>query len=80
MIFYLFITNQLLIINLLLTINNFIYYLIHIIFITLKYLISFQIQIYLCILISNYILTQYYLFKSFIIHSIINLILILLNL
>ena len=80
MIFYLFILNYLLIINLILIMNNFIYHLIHIIFITLKYLISFQIQIYLCILISNYILIQYHLFKSFILHFIINLILILLNL
>ena len=75
MIFYLFIFNHLIILNLIIIINNLLYHLIHIIFITLKYLISFQIQIYLCILIKNYILIQYHLFKSFIIHFIIILIL-----
>ena len=75
MIFYLFILNHLLIINLVLTMNNFIYHLIHLIFITLKYLISFQIYFILYISIINHILIQYYLFKSFILHLIIILIL-----
>ena len=75
MIFYLFILNYLFIINLILIINNLLYHLIHIIFITLKYLISFQIYFILYILIINHILIQYYLFKSFILHFIIILIL-----
>ena len=75
MIFYLFITNHLLIVNLFLIINNLLYHLIHIIFITLKYLISFQINFILYILIKNHILIQCYLFKSFILHFIIILIL-----
>ena len=74
MIFYLFITNHLLIINLILTINNLLYHLIHIIFIPLKYLISFQTNFILYILIKNHILTQYYSFNIFILHFIINLI------
>ena len=75
MIFYSFIINYLLIINLILITNNFIYHLIHIIFIALKYLISFQTNFILYISIKNHILTQYYLFKSFILHFIIILIL-----
>ena len=71
MIFYLFIINYLLIINLLSIINNLLYHLIHIIFIPLKYLISFQIYFILYIFILNHILIQYYLFKSFILHFII---------
>ena len=71
MIFYLFIINYLLIINLIITINNLLYHLIHIIFITLKYLISFQTNFILYILIKNHILIQYYLFKSFNLHFII---------
>ena len=71
MIFYLFILNYLLIINLLSIINNLLYHLIHIIFIPLKYLISFQIYFILYILIKNHILIQYHLFKSFILHFII---------
>ena len=76
MIFYLFIFNHLIILNLILIINNFIYHLIHIIFITLKYLIFFQTKFILYIIIENHILIQYHLFKSFIIHFIIILILI----
>ena len=75
MIFYSFIPKYLLIINLILIINKFIYYLIHIIFIALKYLISFQICFILYISIENHILIQYHLFKSFILHFIIILIL-----
>ena len=75
MIFYLFIINHLIILNLFIIINNFLYHLIHIIFIPLKYLISFQINFILYISIKNHILTQYYLFKSFILHFIIILIL-----
>ena len=75
MIFYLFIHNYLIILNLFIITNNFLYYLIHIIFIILKYLISFQIQFILYISLSNHILTQYYLFKSFNLHFIIILIL-----
>ena len=60
MIFYLFITNHLLIIYLILIINIFIYHLIHIIFNTLKYLISFQTKFILCIFIEDHILIQYY--------------------
>ena len=71
MIFYSFILNYLLIINLFKVINNLLYHFIHIIFIPLKYLISFQINFILYILIKNHILTQYYLFKSFILHFII---------
>ena len=62
MIFYLFITNHLLITNLLLVINNLLYHLIQLIFITLKYLISSQIYFILYISIRNHILIQYYLF------------------
>ena len=75
MIFYLFIINHLLIINLLSIINNLLYHLIHIIFIPLKYLISFQIYFILYIFILNHILIQYHSFKSFILHLIIILIL-----
>ena len=75
MIFYSFILNHLTIINLLSTINNYKYYLIHIIFITLKYLISFQINFILYNIIKNHILTQYHLFKLFNLHFIIILIL-----
>jgi len=71
MIFYSFIINYLIILNLFIIINNLQYHLIHIIFIPLKYLISFQIYFILYIFILNHILTQYYLFKSFIIHFII---------
>ena len=71
MIFYLFILNYLLIINLIITINNLLYHLIHIIFITLKYLISFQTNFILYISIKNHILIQYHLFKSFNLHFII---------
>ena len=70
MIFYLFILNYLLIINLILIINNLLYHLIQLTFITLKYLISFQICFILYISIENHILTQYHLFKSFILHFI----------
>ena len=76
MIFYLFIINHLIILNLFIITNNFLYHLIHIIFIILKYLISFQINFILYISILNHILTQYYLFKSFNLHFIIILILI----
>ena len=75
MIFYSFILNYLLIINLIKAINNLLYHLIHITFITLKYLISFQIYFILYISIENHILIQYHLFKSFILHFIIILIL-----
>ena len=75
MIFYLFILNYLLIINLILVMNNFIYHLIQLIFITLKYLISFQTNFILYTLIKNNILIQYHLFKSSILHFIIILIL-----
>ena len=75
MIFYLFIINHLIILNLFIIENNFLYYLIHIIFIPLKYLISFQIYFILYIFILNHILTQYHSFKSFILHLIIILIL-----
>ena len=75
MIFYLFTINHLFIINLILIINNLLYHLIHIIFITLKYLISFQINFILYISIKNNVLIQYHLFKSFILHFIIILIL-----
>ena len=75
MIFYLFIINHLLIVNLILIMNNFIYHLIHIIFIALKYLISFQTNFILYTLIKNHILIQYHLFKSFNLHFIIILIL-----
>ena len=71
MIFYLFIFNHLIILNLFIIVNNFLYHLIHIIFITLKYLISFQTKFILYIFILNHILTQYYSFKSFILHFII---------
>ena len=75
MIFYLFILNYLLIINPISIMNNLLYHLIHIIFIASKYLISFQIYFILYISIENHILIQYYLFKSFILHFIIILIL-----
>ena len=75
MIFYSFILKYLLIINLFLIINNLLYHLIHIIFITLKYLISFQIYFILYISIENNVLIQYHLFKSFILHFITILIL-----
>ena len=75
MIFYSFIINYLLIINLIIIINNLLYHLIHIIFIASKYLISFQIYFILYISIENHILIQYHLFKSFILHFIIILIL-----
>ena len=75
MIFYLFILNYLLIINLIKAINNLLYHFIQLIFIALKYLISFQTNFILYIFIINHILIQYYLFKSFILHFIIILIL-----
>ena len=75
MIFYSFILNYLLIINPISIMNNLLYHLIHITFITLKYLISFQICFILYISIENHILIQYHLFKSFILHFIIILIL-----
>ena len=75
MIFYSFTFNYLLIINLIKVINNLLYHLIHITFIASKYLISFQINFILYISTENHILIQYHLFKSFILHSIIILIL-----
>ena len=75
MIFYSFILNYLLIINPILIINNLLYYLIQLIFITLKYLISFQIYFILYISIENHVLIQYHSFKSFNLHFIIILIL-----
>ena len=75
MIFYSFIFNHLIILNLIIIINNLLYHFIHIIFISLKYLISFQTKFILYIFIENHILIQYCLFKSFIIHFIIILIL-----
>ena len=75
MIFYLFILNYLLIINLIKAINNLLYNLIQLIFITLKYLISFQTNFILYISIKNHILIQYHSLYLFILHLITNLIL-----
>ena len=74
MIFYLFIFNYLIILNLFIIINNFKYYLIHIIFYVLLYPKFFQNKNYLYILIKNNILIQYHLFNLFILHFIIILI------